>query len=173
MRTIRISDEDYEFLKDLQHELNTQENDGEADPIFWGVMETERVLAMPGEGDPYITNDDGAWTLEEAVEYVNDYIHEYDQQSQDEWQVIDKEDADDVAWFMKNHMDVRPAEVWWQREKEVISRWTGAFLTKRECRRYVETYGYNHCKPHTYAMTATRNFEYERLLRILKTMDIK
>lgn len=34
MKTIQISDEDYEFLKDLQHELNTQTNDGNADPVY-------------------------------------------------------------------------------------------------------------------------------------------
>ena len=36
MRTIQISDEDYEFLAELQHELVTQDNDGNADPVYWG-----------------------------------------------------------------------------------------------------------------------------------------
>ena len=32
---INISQEDYEFLKHLQHELNVQENDGNAEPVYW------------------------------------------------------------------------------------------------------------------------------------------
>ena len=70
---IEISQEDYEFLKELQHELNTQENDGNADPLFWGVEETcEECRGADGDfgGDPYIRYDDGKWTLEEAVAEV-------------------------------------------------------------------------------------------------------
>ena len=72
---IEISQEDYEFLKDLQNELNTQENDCNADPVFWGVEETvEECRGGDGEygGDPYITFDDGKWSLEEAVEEVEE-----------------------------------------------------------------------------------------------------
>ena len=29
--------EDIEFLRELQHELNTQEHDGQASPRFWGI----------------------------------------------------------------------------------------------------------------------------------------
>ena len=41
------------------------------------------------------------------------------------------------------------------------------------CKEYIEKCHYNHSKPHTYAMTAYRNFELERLLNILKTMELK
>ena len=58
---IEISKEDFEFLKDLQHELNTQPNDGNADPVFWGVLESEEVGVPDGCGDPYITYDDGTF----------------------------------------------------------------------------------------------------------------
>ena len=66
MAKIEISKEDYEFLKDLQNELNTQENDCNADPVFWGVEETvEECRGGDGEygGDPYITFDDGKWSM--------------------------------------------------------------------------------------------------------------
>ena len=53
MRTIQISEEDYELLKDLQHELNTQTNDGNADPVYWGVMEHRMEPAPEGCGDVY------------------------------------------------------------------------------------------------------------------------
>ena len=65
---IELTDNEYKFLKELKHELNTQENDGNADPVFWGVEETyEECRGDDGEygGDPYITFDDGKWSLEE------------------------------------------------------------------------------------------------------------
>lgn len=43
-------------------------------------------------------------------------------------------------------------------------------MAKKE---YIKKYSYNHRNPHTYAMTAYRNFELERLLNILKTIDLK
>ena len=39
MKQIKINEQDYEFLKDLQHELNTQDNDGTADPLYWMAEE--------------------------------------------------------------------------------------------------------------------------------------
>ena len=54
-----------------------------------------------------------------------------------------------------------------------ITPFTGAFLTKRACKNYIERYGYNHNDPHTYAMTAYRNFELVRLLNILKTIKFE
>ena len=50
MAKIEISKEDYEFLKELQHELNTQPNDGSADPVYWGVMDYDYELTAEGHG---------------------------------------------------------------------------------------------------------------------------
>jgi hypothetical protein len=67
-------------------------------------------------------------------------------------------------------LEVRLVDV---EKRSEISRQTGAFLTKRACKEYIDCYGYNHVQPHTYAMTAYRNFELEHLLKILKTMEFK
>lgn len=76
MRTIQISEEDYEFLKDLQHELNTQENDGQADPIYWSVMDYITEGVPDGCGDAYVYMGDGCtMSLEEAVKNINDVMN--------------------------------------------------------------------------------------------------
>ena len=61
---LEISRDDYEFLKGLQHELNTQTTDGNAQPVFWGVSEIFEEL-RDGDycGEPYIGYDDGKSTL--------------------------------------------------------------------------------------------------------------
>ena len=170
MNKIDLSQEDYDFLKDLSHELNTQPNDGSAEPLFWGIMEKTEVLAPEGCGRPKIRHDDGAWEFDEAVSYVNDIIHEYDEDIQSEWQNIDKDFPEDVCEFMQERLKWDFCDLYWAEDKDVLSRNTGAFITKRAAKNYVEKYAYNHNQPYTYAMTAFRNPEYERLIKILKSI---
>lgn len=173
---IEISQEDYEFLKDLQNELNTQTNDGNAHPVFWGVEETVEECRGDNEdfgGDPYIYFDDGKWTLEEAIEVVKDNIEEYDKDIRDEWNDIDKTSIYDVYEFISNTLKWNNVYgVVYIEGVERVTPYTGAFITKRACKEYIKKYGYNHNNPHTYAMTAYRNFELERLLKILKTIKL-
>ena len=178
---IELSNEDYEFLKNLQNELNTQENDGNADPVFWGVEETvEECRGGDGEygGDPYITYDDGKWSLEEAIEAVEDELKNNPEYSDEwlhkEWEEVDKSCAEDVYEFMTDmlHWEGIYGVVYVEEVKRVTP-FTGAFITKRACKEYIKKYGYNHNDPHTYAMTAYRNFELGRLINILKSLNFE
>ena len=178
---IEISQEDYEFLKDLQNELKTQENDGNADPVFWGVEETvEECRGGDGEygGDPYITYDDGKWSLEEAIEEVEDELKNNPEYSDEwlhkEWEEVDKSCAEDVYEFMTGmlHWEGIYGVVYVENVKRVTP-FTGAFITKRACKEYIKKYGYYHNDPHTYAMTAYRNFELVRLIKILKSLNFE
>ena len=171
---IIVSQEDFDFLKELQHELLTQTNDGNADPVYWGVMESTLRGVPDGCGDPIIyMGDGGTMDAAEAVEYIrNEYLGSSARIRQ-EWAEIDKNDMYDVVRFMNETLGWHEVRVVYQRREEFISRNTGAFLTKRACQEYIDRYGYNHGRPHTYAMTAFRNFELEHLLKILKTMELK
>ena len=174
---IDISQEEYELLKDLQHELNTQETDGNAQPVFWGVEETvEECRGEYGDwgGDPYIRYDDGKWTLEEAIEEVNENIIDYPQDIISEWEDVDKTCVEDVYEFMSERLkwDTVYGVVYIEKV-ERVTPFTGAFLTKRACKNYIERYGYNHNNPHTYAMTAYRNFELQKLVNIIKNLTFE
>ena len=174
MPQIRLSQDDAQFLRDLQNELLTQPNDGNADPVFWGVIETREEPAPEDCGEPRIYNCDGdcsVMTLEEAVEWVNENIEDKDLIHL--WDTLDHDDFDAVFEFIHDKMGVEDASVVWVEEHSRVSEDTGAFLTKRACQEYIRRYGYNHSRPHTYAMTAYRNYELARLLKILKTMEIK
>ena len=169
---VDIPQEDFEFLKELQHELNTQDIDGNAQPVFWGVIEEKETYVPEDCGDyKVITYDDGRWTLEEAIEEVDSLISEYAEEIQNEWKELDKSDISDVYNFMKDYLmdDIALYDVV---KEDVLNKNTGAFLTKRACKQYCEKYSYNHNNPHTYAMTAYRNFELERLLKILRTLKL-
>lgn len=178
---IELSNEDYEFLKELQNELNVQEHDGNADPVFWGVEETvEECRGGDGEygGDPYITYDDGKWSLEEAIEEVEDELKNNPEYSDEwlhkEWEEVDKSCAEDVYEFMTEmlHWEGIYGVVYVENVKRVTP-FTGAFITKRACKEYIKKYGYNHNDPHTYAMTAYRNFELGKLINILKNLKFE
>lgn len=170
---IEITQEQYEFLKELQHELLTQPTDGQADPKFWGIMEEREIGVPDGCGDARIYMGDGVVaTLKEAVAYVDEWLEGcYDPEGdvKNDWEEIDKGCADDVVEFLKTYIDTQCRIVWVDNRSE-LSTYTGAFLTKRACKEYIEKYGYNHSKPHTFGMTAIRNPEYETLVNILKTM---
>ena len=182
MAAIKLSQDDAQFLSDLQHELNTQGTDGNAQPVFWGVMEKKDHVVPDGFGDPLIHFDDGTWDLEEAIAVVEEHLKsEYGENDGGEeaeawkeaWKEVDKSNIRDVYDYMDNVLGFDDIDIFAHVEEDELCRYTGAFLTKREAKRYVETYAYNHNQPRTYAMTAFRNFELERLLKILKTMEIK
>ncbi len=171
---IELSKEDYEFLKELRDELNTQDNDGNADPVFWGVMEDREVFVPEGCGEEKIAYDDGMMTLEEAVAEINGSIDEFGQELKEEWAEVDKECAYDVCEFMKERLGWDAIHgVYDTAVEQVLSRNTGAFITKRACKEYIEKYKYNHNNPRTYAMTAFRNYELGRLLTILKNLKFE
>ena len=174
MPTVNIKQEDYEFLKDLQHELNTQTTDGNAEPVFWGVMEEDERLTVEGQGKPKITYDDGAWTLEKAVEEIKEYLETdgTDEQKLD-WGCIDHDDPYEVCDYMENILKWQHiGMVIWTEPYNKLCTYTGAFLTKRAVKKYIEKYSYNHNNPRSYAMTAIRNPEFERLISILRTIPL-
>jgi hypothetical protein len=167
---IEVTQEQYNFLHELQHELLTQPTDGNADPVFWGVMEEKEIGVPDGCGEPRIYLGDGVVnTLEEAVAYVNEWIEDGDDEIKYVWSEVDKEWPEDVADFIKTYIYMQCRVVWLGKKWELSDK-TSAFITKRSCQEYIDRYGYNHSNPHTYAMTAFRNPEYEKLINILKTI---
>ena len=176
MKKIEISEEDYNFLKELQHELKTQDTDGNADPVFWGVMEKKRVFVPEGCGEPIINDaaDCALLTLEDAIEMVEDAI-EFDKREdwKEDWDEVDKTNIYDVLDFIQNTMGWEGFDMIYYDMVDYLSRDTGAFLTKKACKEYIENHDYNHNEPRTYAMTAFRNKEYGRLIDIVKSIDFK
>lgn len=165
---VDIPQEDYEFLKGLQHELLNQTDDGQADPIFWGVMERIEFAVPEDCGEPQIYLGDGYYdTIESVVALINDQIED---EYKEEWEAVDKMNYNEVAEFHRERMGNEETRVVFIKERDVLSQNTGAFLTKRACREYIDKYGYNHSKPRTFAMTAYRNFEYDHLLKIIKSL---
>ena len=172
---IDVQIEDYQFLKELQHELNTQDTDGNAQPVYWGVIETKKVGVPDGFGEPKIFIGDGnVVDIEEAIEKIDEDIYEFSESTKKIWEeAVNKQNMDSVVYFAQEYLEWEDWRVINVRDKNSLVENTGSFLTKRACQKYIDNNRHNLTNPHTYAMTALRNKEFERVLSILRNMTFE
>lgn len=185
-----ITKDDISFLKTLQTELNTQPNMGNADPVYWGIMETSEQPTSEDYADSTVIVDESgdivARDLEDAVQYLKDAMDEdmddivYCAMLDERTCVIRYRHAPeercgslaDVIESLDSSLgDTFGLRLGYLRESHEIRK-DSLFLTHKDCEDHLKAYGYNY-KPdaHAYAMTAVRCYEYERLLRIIRRTD--
>lgn len=163
-----ISKEDIAFLKDLQHERLTQHNDYCAEPVIWFVAQEKEVPAPDGCGDKqYITDGEGNYfDFQEAKEHAKD--NELDSEEN-----IDSISyLEDMADFLNEKEETNEYRVVaFNIERNFIDYQPGCFLTKRSCKDHIEANDHHYSNGHTYGPTAWRNPEFERLMKIIETID--
>lgn len=171
--------EDIQFLKELQTELITQDNDSQASPRFWTIMDYRTVPTHEDYGvdrTMYYHNDGDHTefdTAEELKEFLSDYCLEDGDHEELQNMIDDENTKFDELWdFVITHLnddgyfDEVPVK-----EESFVAPNT-MFLTKAEAKRHIELNHYHYSpKVHTYAMTAWRAPKVERLLKILETFD--
>lgn len=164
--------EDIEFLRDLQHELNTQEHDEQKEPRYWGIAENIMRPTPEGCGDAVLyVGDGGVMTCEEFAEWIE--RDKYYEGHEEEWSEVDVKDINDLETFARYVLKWKNVRIVWQEMKHhCIGEDSNVFLTKRACKAHIEANRHHYSQPHTYAMTAWRNPEFERLLKILMTMNL-
>ncbi|PFR93571.1 hypothetical protein, partial [Priestia megaterium] len=168
--------EEIKFLKDLQKQLNYQgehDNDGQASPRFW-VIKDYRVVPANEEYDSGFEqhfHNDGDHTefknfadlksfLEEHFEEEIESDEELKELIEDEnedfyylWEYVE-ENLNDDNFFTKTFV----------KEESFIVPNT-MFLVKEEAKNHLKTNHYHYSsKAHTYAMTAWRSPQVEKLL---------
>lgn len=173
-----MTKEDLEFLKELQHELKTQETDGQRSPRFWGVMETKESIVPTGYGEYQKvidrTGESIDYTVEEYVDLIDKILEEDDEVTEEDreaWAKIDRGDIYDVIDFARECLG-RKTELLEFKKNYVLSDQTGCFLTKRAVKKHIELNSHHYCNPHTFAMTAWRNPEFEKFLKIFENLDL-
>ncbi|WQJ53353.1 MAG: hypothetical protein [Wendovervirus sonii] len=167
-----MDNSDLKFLKSLQHELKKQDNDGCADPVYWGIMEKKKLPSL-NDGELYFFIEDEEYPCNKHrfSEYLTDLLNDTENEKLKKfWEESDKNDYYTII-EVANELNINYEEAYFK-EYDFLSRDTGCFLTKKAAAEYIEKFGYNHCKPRTYGMTAYRNFELERFLKIFKEMDL-
>lgn len=191
--------EDIEFLKKLSETMRTQEHDCQAAPRFWVVAQSIKEYVGEDYGSHVdLVTEDGDTVIENAnVENVVDYfMKEYSDEVKErritinhthsycEIFVLDKEngeaeeeetlfDVDDVIRFFEEHdiiSDSYYRTVCYNINDASICPDT-MFITKESCKNHIRLNGYHYRNPHTYAMTAWRSPEVEKLWKLLEETD--
>lgn len=171
-----------QFLKDLQQELKTQDNDCQAAPRFWALMdyrwvetspdEHERIsIVFPEEYEDYVLDelvlDIINYNPNCSYCYTVDYDAVKELRELADYFMTDEDEL--LKWFQTN-IDSEAYLVYEKEEEFVVPN--TMFLTKQEAKNHIKLNHYHYTsKVHTYAMTAWRAPKVEKLLDILENFD--
>lgn len=173
-------EEDIQFLKELQQELKTQEHDGQSAPRFWTIMDYRIVPANEdydsGFEDHFFNDGDHIKfnNFTDLKEFLEEYFEE-EVESDEELQEIlnDENESFYELWeYIEDNLNGNGffSKVFVKKEEYIVP--DTMFLTKAEAKNHIKLNHYHYTdKVHTYAMTAWRAPNVERLLNILETFD--
>ncbi|MFW5438862.1 hypothetical protein [Paenibacillus apiarius] len=162
--------DDIQFLKDLQKELNNQANDCQAAPRFWSVGDYKWVECSSDNAERFSVYLPAAGESHEINYFLKKVMDkdELSDEARDELEEIGCE-VTAIEWIHKHHDE--DATLHPEREEHFV-RDNTMFLTKTEAKIHIELNHYHYTdRVHTYAMTAWRAPKVERLLNILTTFD--
>lgn len=171
--------ESLEFLRLLQHEMNTQDNVGQAHPRFWVIMDYKWVMTGEGRGDSRLycfdLYESEAFSDEEIGEALVEYILDNELETKEneddifykEWDIDDIKKADfDLAEEVLDELEMDHEIVYENFEGFIVPN--TMFLTIRAAKQHLESNHYHyHKKAHTYAMTAWRSPQVQNLFEII------
>lgn len=189
-----ITSEELDFLIELQKELNTQDTVCQADPRFW-VVATDNYKELGTEDcfdEFYVYSHDGSeiicdGDIESMIEYAKENYPEKMEsisfidrgpfyrvvfgEEYDETFVYDSDDL--LEFFKKQGIFDDDYEFAYYRKVHHIYPDT-MFLTNRSCKEHIQLNHYHYADDaHSYAMTAWRSSEVEKLWDILQKVDWK
>jgi hypothetical protein len=161
---------DIEFLKELQTELNSQDNDSQAAPRFWTVGDYRWVECNDDNAERHSVYLPNAGESHEINYFLTESLDKEDL-SEDALEAF-KEISCEVSAFdwIQEHYDEGASLH--SEKKEHFIRQNTMFLTKAEAKQHIKSNHYHYTnEAHTYAMTAWRAPKVERLLKILSEFD--
>lgn len=193
-----ITPADIEFFRNLQYVLNTQDNMGNADPLFWVIRASkEKPVTTEQAPDDYdfitIADSDDPDTnirsLEDFYDICNSVITPENEKFMSieyvpDGEVIIEDTIEDRILYEISELDQNAAEIlnlladyphrfytcYYRTEPEIIP--DTLFLTHSACERHLKQNAHNYPEDaHAYAMTAQRSPEYETLLHLIKTIN--
>lgn len=197
-----ITIEEINFLKNLQHRINTQDHIGQADPRYWVIRDyrkhygkdlnnsdgwviidtNESGETLVDSGNVVVNVNSGENFLEAVIRTTLNEIKENDMLSEyfDEdcfdaklWQDDVVECSYDIDTFVENLNEfIGESDRFAIIEYEDIATDTNAFLSHEAAQTFLKN-NYYHFGPdaHTYAVTAWRNPDAEKLIKILHEVD--
>lgn len=175
--------ESVEFLKDLQHELNTQDNVGQAHPRFWVIMDYKWNVAADGCGERsalycFDLKERSSIDVNDLGEELAEYIQ--DNELEDETNYFNDENTlEDLKEEEFDELETILHELGleFQVNDESYEGFIASntmFLTLRAAKEHLKANHYHYSKKaHAYAMTAWRSPQLEKLMDILMTEEFE
>lgn len=184
-----ITKEELDFLSDLQHELNTQDHLSQADPRFWVIMGQEKRVVPSGyEDDVVLYDNDAAEELADGIDDIIKFLNEKFKDDDEPWTITQeyssytiksKEDddydeylcdIDELKTWLHEHNYESYGFYYYSCEPKIYQN--TMFLTEKAAATHLRQNDYHYdATAHTYAMTAWRSPDVEKLIKILQTVD--
>ena len=188
----KLSNDDVKFLKELQKEINTEDNGGTANPRYWVIRQPERIYHLDeDEADYYVFIDEcdkyelTLEDLKDKLEFLCDdnlknvevkdgvLTFEYF----DEWlEEVEEYKVDYDNYYTDGKykiLELLESDVSVAYYKEVDATVDNCmFLTQIDAENHLRANDYHyHEKARTYCMCGWRSPRFERLIKILSKTD--
>ena len=188
----KLSNDDIKFLKELQKELNTEDNVGTANPRYWVIRQPERIYHLDEDEADYVEffdeHNSHELTLEDLKEKLEDLgddnlksvkvkdgvlTFEYF----DEWlEEVEEYKVDYDNYYTDGKdkiLELLESDVSVAYYKEVDATVDNCmFLTQIDAENHLRANDYHyHEKARTYCMCGWRSPRFERLINILSKTD--
>jgi len=162
------------FLKRLQKQLINQDKDCQASPRFWVVGDYVEEPCWEEQADHIIIGS-SELDLYEEIDKFREYLDEYgylDKIDEETRRLLwHYDDEYELSEFLNEKLGFDTYLIP-QHKVHTIKRDT-FFITKEECEKHINSNRHHYSeKVHTYAMTAWRSPQVEKLWNILETIDI-
>lgn len=182
-----LTNDEINFFKKLQNELNTQDHFSQADPRFWVIMDYKDEVTSEGYEDGYCIyneNNGKSYNKNDFLDYIvcelgDDYGYQetIDSLIEDMDVVIMRyhlepsiSDLKDLIEMLNNEVHTNFRIILTKRESFI--RPDTMFLTLKDAQKHLELNAYHYSKDaHVYSMTAWRSPTVEKLISILQKAD--
>lgn len=177
----KITEDEIRFLKELQKEMNTQDNCRQADPRYWVIRDFDKVygekLNNP-DGFTVYNSDDGNDVCE--IEYrifgsskmADEILKELEEQGYE----LSEEDRQTIydTWDLDSLIEALEELDFSVMQYEIVPMYSGMFLTQKAAEEHLRANYYHYSdNATTYAMTAWRSREADVLYKILRSVDFE
>ena len=157
MKTITVTDEQYDFLVKLSGLLNTQDNRITADPIFC-VYEKKVVYLPDGHGREtgWFSNEGRLQSDKDIDEIIDEYKQEHQECDLDDDEILEELE------YRKFDYDIEDVPVSGQ-----------YYFSEQAAQNHIDCNHYHYNEPFVYAESAWRNIEWQIIREVILSLTKK
>lgn len=161
MKTIKVSDEIYDFLISTSKEINSQDNRITAEPYFYQIREEKEIATGEGMGEE-------VWVMDGEIHLrteqdIKEAVFEWK-----EWDLENKLHQKKYSELGGWEIDEILEENYRKVHVSVDYTYSNCFLTEKAARQHIKINGHNLKSPVDYLIHAYRNHEMINIFKFLK-----